>query len=383
MGRLHGGAGLYDGTRRRSGGPSPPEKSGWYDAGPFAPRGAASEDRKVSEQNKVDLSGLEDAFEWLKGRRNLLIGVVLVALLIVAATSFIRQQRLEIEAKPWRAVFAGGAPWSAKPEDLAQVSTSPDVKQTDAEPFARYWAAVRRFEQNDFAGAVQGLSDVKRDFPNHPLCALKLPNPSAPNDARSAVDRLIAEVQRLDQWGRTLPVPVANPPPQPKFLVTLVTDRGAIVLAPYSDLSPRSSEALAKTALLLKDQFIGRALADGWIEIGQDAEGANVEVKEPPEGFPPYEVNHLSHFAGSVSFRQPPFGKGTLYGDLHVNLKTDFKEDARSTVIAYVAQGLDLLTTIAKDEHRENSPTALKAPVKITDVKVEPIDPNQTQPPPK
>jgi len=27
--------------------------------------------------------------------------------------------------------------------------------------------------------------------------------------------------------------------------------------------------------------------------------------------------------------------------------------------------------------------TALKALVKITDVKVEPIDPNQTQPPPK
>ena len=178
-------------------------------------------------------------------------------------------------------------------------------------------------------------------------------------------------------------MPVANPPPQPKFLVTLVTNRNTIVLAPYSDLSPKSSEALAKTALLLKDQFIGRALADGWIEIGQDAEGANVEVKEPPEGFPPYEVNRLSHFAGSVSFRQPPFGKGTLYGDLHVNLKTDFKEDARSTVIAYVAQGLDILTTIAKDEHRENSPTALKAPVKITDVKVESIDPNQTQPPPK
>jgi hypothetical protein len=327
-----------------------------------------------SEQNKVDLSGLEDAFEWLKARRNLMIGVVLVALLIVAGTSFIRQQRLEIEAKPWRAVFGGSPPWSAKPEDLAVIAASGDVKKTVAEPFARYWESVRRFEQNDFAGAIQGLSDLKRDFPNHPLCALKVSDSQSASDARSAVDRLIAEIQRLDQWGKTLPVPVANPRPQPKYLVSLVTDRGTIVLAPYSDLSPKSSDAFKETALLLKDQFIGRALADSWIEIGQDAQGANVEVKNPPQGFPPYEDNHLSHFAGSVSFRTPPFAKGSVYGDLHVDLKTDFKEDGRSTVIAFVAQGLEILTAIAKDEHKENSPAALKSPVKITDVKIEVAD---------
>lgn len=334
----------------------------------------------MSEQNKVDLSGLEDAFEWLKGRRNLLIGVVLVVLLVVAAINFVQRQRQEIETRPWRAVFASGVPWSAKPEDLAGIAASSDVKKTDAEPFARYWEAVRRFELNDFAGAIQGLSDLKRDFPNHPLCALKLSDSASASDARAPVDRLITEIQRLDQWGKTLPVPTANPRPQPKFLVTLVTDKGSIVIAPYSDLAPKSSEAFEKTASLLKDQFIGRALADSWVEIGQDASGANVAVTDPPAGFPPYEDNHLSHFAGSVAFRQPPFAKGSLFGDLHIDLKTDFKQDGRSTVFGFVAEGLEILTALAKDEHKEGAPAVLKTPVKITDVKIEPVSPNTAPP---
>src|SRR5262249_20615157 len=49
------GAGLYDGTRRRSGGPSPPAKSGWYDAASFTPRDATTEDphgERAAEQGR-------------------------------------------------------------------------------------------------------------------------------------------------------------------------------------------------------------------------------------------------------------------------------------------------------------------------------------------
>jgi cyclophilin family peptidyl-prolyl cis-trans isomerase len=149
-----------------------------------------------------------------------------------------------------------------------------------------------------------------------------------------------------------------------------VTDRGTILLALYDDVAPRSCAMFLKTATLLKDRFIARASADQWIELGQKDDGTNVEAADVTESFPPYEDNKLSHFPGCVSFRQTPFGKAPYFADLRINLKTDFNEDGRSTIFAQVVQGLEVLTAIAKDEHTGDSPTALKAPVKITDVTI-------------
>jgi cyclophilin family peptidyl-prolyl cis-trans isomerase len=331
----------------------------------------------ANEQSAIDLSGLEDLIEWFKGHKNLLIGLLLVLLLSVAGTSFVRRELHESAVKPWRSVFAAEQPWSAPPDDLATAASSVEVKGTPAEPFLRYWEAVRRFEEDDHARAIEELSAFQRDFPNHPLVAQKVANPDQPADPKSVVARILAGVQLLDQWGKSYPVPTANPLPHPKNTVTLVTDKGKIVLALYDDLAPKSCEAFVKTAPLLKGRYIARSSAEQWVELGQEADGSNVTVNDPPAGFPPFEVNSLSHFPGSVSFRQPPFSKAPFQGDLRIDLKTRFEDDGHSTVFAWVADGLDVLKTIAAGDHKSGGPTSLSTPVQITDVQVEPFDPKK------
>src|SRR5215510_13982507 len=104
------------------------------------------------EQTAVDFSGLEDVFEWLKVRKNFLIGIVLVALLGVAGWKFVGQQLRETALKPWHALFAATDPWSTAPEELSALAASSEVKGTPGEPFALYWEGLRRFDTKDTPG---------------------------------------------------------------------------------------------------------------------------------------------------------------------------------------------------------------------------------------
>jgi cyclophilin family peptidyl-prolyl cis-trans isomerase len=330
----------------------------------------------ASEQSAVDFSGLEEVVEWIKVRKNSLIGIVLVALLIVAGWRFVGQQMRDSAMKPWHALFATSNPWSSPPEELAALAASSEVKKSPAEPFALYWEALRRFQSKETAVAVQKLTALSTAFPKSPLCALSLPDPERPTVTTSVVARMIEEMQRLEQWGKTYPVPTENPPPKPQHAVSLITARGTIVLALYEDVAPLSCAAFLKTADLLKNSFIARSSADQWIELGQKEDGANVELTDAPASFPPYEENKLSHFQGTVSYRQQPFSKAPFFADLRIDLKTDFNADGRSTIFAQVVQGIEILTALAKDDHDEDAGTKLKTPVKIDDVTVQKAEGN-------
>jgi cyclophilin family peptidyl-prolyl cis-trans isomerase len=214
---------------------------------------------------------------------------------------------------------------------------------------------------------------VLANSPKSALCTLELCDPEKPTAATPVVNRMITQMQRLEQWGKTYPVPTANPPPKPEIAVSLVTDRGTIVLALYNDVAPLSAETFLKTAPLLKDRFIGRSSPDQWVEVGQKDDGTNVEAPEGTVAFPPYEDNKLSHFSGCVSFRQTPFSKAPYFVDLRVDLKTDFNQDGRSTIFAQVVDGLEILTAIAKDEHKSDAANALKTPIKITEVTIQKV----------
>lgn len=327
----------------------------------------------ANEQPAVDFSGLEDVFEQIKLRKNFIIGVVLFVLLVTAGWKFVAQVLGEKEMKPWHAIFATSTPWFAAPEELASLAASPEVKGSPAEPFALYWEAMRRFENKDTAGAIEKLSALQKDknFSKSPLCSLELTDPEKPSVSTPVVSRMIGEMQRLEQWGKTYPVPTANPQPTPSHAVTLVTSRGKIQIALYEDVAPLSSAAFLKTAPLLKDRFIGRSSADAWLELGQKEDGTNVEATDAQAPFPPYEQNKLSHFQGTVSFRQPPFSKAPFFADLRIDLKTDFNEDGRSTIFGQVIEGIDVLMAISKDDHDADAGTKLKSPVKIDDVTVQ------------
>lgn len=316
----------------------------------------------------IDFSGLEETFEWFKAKKNLLVGVALVLLLVWAVWNFVENQAAESKRAPWQAVFADGSePWSATADELATLLDDSRVKGTAAEPFVLYWQAVRRHDGGDDAKALELLGQFRSRFGSHPLATQKLPGEDL--ELRSAVDRMEGQIRQLETWRAAHPVATANPLPN-GAVVSLVTDRGAIVLALHADTSPASAAAFLKVAPSLKDRYIARATENKWIEIGVTEAGTPFETSDFTEGFPPFEVNQLSHFKGSVAFRQPPYGKAPFNPDLRVMLAADVNEDGRSTVFAEVVAGLEVLEAIARDARKSDNPTMLVTPVKITDVQI-------------
>ncbi len=316
----------------------------------------------------VDFTGLEETFEWLKSKKNLFVGVALILALVWAASTFIDNQKAESERAPWQVAFGGATdPWRATPDELATMIADPKVKGTPAEAYLLYWQALRKHEAGDSAGALELLASFKRSFSGNLLATGKLPGGDF--ELRTAVERMEAQIQQHEQWKAAHPLPTANPAPT-GATVTLVTERGNIVIGLHASASAQSCAAFLKVATALKDQFIAKTSPDKWIELGATEAGTPIETKEFTEGFPPFEQNTLSHFAGAVSFRQPPFTKGPFNPDVRISLATDLNEDGRSTVFGQVTAGLDLLVAIAGEARKADNPQLLEKPIKITDVQL-------------
>lgn len=316
----------------------------------------------------IDFSGLEETFEWLKARKNLFVGVALVAVLAWAATEFVQTQQADAAQAPWRAALAGGAePWNATPDELAASLADPAVKGTPAEPYLAWWHALRVHEAGDAARALELLAAFQRDFASHPFAQAKLPGSGEP--LVSAVTRMEAQIRAHEQWKAQHPLPTANPLPTGRR-VTLVTPRGNIVIGLHEQGAPRSVEAFLAVAPALKEQYIAKTAPDKWIELGLSAAGTPIETTAVTGDFPPFEQNGFSHFAGSVAFRQPPFTKGPWQPDLRVTLVADANEDGRSTIFGEVVEGFDLLLELSKEPRKSDNPQLLEAPVQITEVQI-------------
>jgi cyclophilin family peptidyl-prolyl cis-trans isomerase len=318
--------------------------------------------------SSIELSGLEDAFDWLKTRKNVLVGAVLVIALGFAVTSFVTRQARESAVQPWRPLFANASePWMARADDLGAIAVG-DARDSDAAAYALYWQALRLFDEGKRADALALLESFKTKYARHPLATARLFRSPPSSEIRSPVDRVVSDMKRWEEWSSSHPTPTANPPANSLHSVTLVTDRGKIVFTLYPELAPRSCEAFLKVAALLKDQFIGKVAPDKWVEIGQTESGAAIETTDYTDGFPPFENNSVYHVTGAVAFRQPPFKKAPFNADLRVMLATDFGEDQRSTVFAQVTEGLDLLSSLSREERKSDAPQMLARPLKITEV---------------
>ncbi len=329
--------------------------------------------------SSIDFTGLEETFDWLKSKKNLVVGAALVVALLWATFTFIGRQQEEAQREPWRALFgANSDPWDTPPDELAKLLADPKVAGSPAEPYVLYWLALRQQEAKDSQGALASLAAFKTRFGKSALVLAKLPG--AGMELQTAVDRLETEIHRLQRWEAEHPLPAANPPPT-GTTVTLVTERGNVVIGIYNDQAPKSCEAFLKVATALKDQFIAKTSPDKWIELGQNEAGTPIETQAFTEGFPPFEQNTLWHFTGAVSFRQPPFTKGPFNPDLRVALASDFNEDSRSTVFGQVTEGIDLLVTLSKDPRKADNPQLFEKPIKITDVLIGGAAPAPVPPP--
>jgi cyclophilin family peptidyl-prolyl cis-trans isomerase len=321
--------------------------------------------------SSLELTGLEEAFDWLKARKNVLLGTLVVVALVLAVTTFVRRQLRESAVDPWRPVFSAEvAPWNARSTDLAAIAAVVP-RGSGAEAYALYWQALQRFDEGNGAEALTLLESFRSRFPDHPLVKAGLLPADDALTRESPIARTRSAIQRFQHWESAHPHPASNPDSSTLRRVTLTTERGSIVLALYGEHAPKSCEAFLRVASALKDHFLARALPDRWVELGHDEAGSPVETGEFTEGFPPFEFNQLVHVAGAVSFRQLPFQKAPYHVDLRILLTSDFNEDERTTVFAQVIEGLDLLRSISKEERKSDSPQVLARPLKLEDVKMD------------
>jgi cyclophilin family peptidyl-prolyl cis-trans isomerase len=325
---------------------------------------------------RVDLTGLEDAFEAVKGHKNAIVGGLLVVVLGVAVTSFVMRQVRESAVGPWRTVFNDvGGPWHLSSKELESARAS--VHDVAASAYLSYWTAIKRFDEHDTKGASDALDAYRRDMVAQyeakyhakpigvePILA------TAGNTSISPIDRFQTGIREFDAWSARHPTPTTNPVPPSAPKVTIKTSRGDMVLALFSDAAPKSCEAFLKLAPSLKGQFIAKAIANKWIDIGQDEKGSPIQSTATGDSAPPFERNRLFHVAGAVCFRKPPFTKGPFEGDLHVVLENSFTEDERTTVFAQVTAGLEFLAEFANAEKKSDAPSVLAKPVMIEDVLV-------------
>ncbi len=318
----------------------------------------------------VDLSGLEDVLEWLRSRRNTLVGTALVVVLAVLATSFIKRQIRESSYRPWLPLFASASdPWDSSSKDLASVAEQ-GGRGTSAEPFATYWQALRSLDEKDSARALEILDGFRSRFPTSPLCNETYSGPSLGGPLCSPCGRVVLEIKRVAEWDSLHPQPAANPPPGREGAVTIVTDRGSIVIGLYDDVAPKSCASFRRIAPTWTGLFIATAADDRWVDIGQSEAGIAPEMVDAADGSPPFEPNALSHFSGTVAFRAAPFSKAPWSSDIRVNIATDVSEDGRSTVFAQVLEGMDVLTSLSKAERKADSPQLLAQPLRINEISV-------------
>jgi cyclophilin family peptidyl-prolyl cis-trans isomerase len=321
----------------------------------------------------IDLSGLEETFEWFKARRNLFIGLAMAIFLVWSTIAFVNKQVEASRVRPWKIVFGSSAlPWDADAEDLAAARVDPDVNSTSAEEYLAYWQALRRADGGDALKALDDFKDFASAFASS---AFGRTEPITGRFSRALIppaNRVPAGLLTYGDWREAISTRGSSFPHTETHHITLVTDRGEFSLRLFGDRAPRSVELFLGVVDRFRGAYIARTLAGAWIDFGHDNSGVALKLPEgEADGFPPFESTRLSHLAGAVGFRQAPFSTGEKGLDVRVFLSSDPAVDERSTVFGAVDQGLDLLRSFSADAVSDEDRERFLEPILISQVRLE------------
>ena len=193
---------------------------------------------------------------------------------------------------------------AADPEELSAVAESEST--AIAGPWARYLEANARDLGGDKAGAVETLSKLQDNYPDHILNDLRFPFPDSPKPLTVA-ERMSASVAGQAAWESAHPALFNNADPAPDApTVRMVTTEGPITIALYPEAAPQHVQNFLK--------LCGEGFYDGTkfhrVISGFMIQGGDPNTKEPNVdlwglGGPGYKVdaeeNDLRHFKGYLS----------------------------------------------------------------------------------
>jgi cyclophilin family peptidyl-prolyl cis-trans isomerase len=258
-------------------------------------------------------------------------------------------------------------------EDLRRLES--EMKGSPAGGWALYVAAASALANQKLAEAETLLGELRSSYPQHVLLTQKFPDASS--GPTSVVDHLIHQIELQRAFMQEHPGLFENPPlPENAPRVRLTTDRGAIVVALYSDLAPEHAENFLK--LVREGYYNGTKFHN--VSAGQYVQGGdpNSIDKDPAtwgQGGPGYTLDRkaskLRHFPGVLSAVPVPGDIDKVSGSQFL-ITTAAVHGIDKTHVPFgsVVEGLEVLKAIEAEPLAENTFNRPQNPVAIQSAEI-------------
>lgn len=294
-------------------------------------------------------------------RRPGFAGAALVAALLLAPAALPAQDTpaslmIELESALARKAPAPGAPvpfahtvdWEKTIDAIGSILAR--SAGMPAEPHALFHLGNAYYSAERFAEARETFEDLRRRFPDHPLCRVKIDPDNAKSLVETAIDDCIDEMAfRQKNTVNTLPRPVIDP----DLTVTLHLSAGKVKMRFYKNAAPKHRENFLKLA---REGFydrtrIHRVVPGLLVHLGDPGSKEN-NPAEWGKGEPGWslesEYSLATHKAGTVSMWRGP-GKPRSHGcQFQFILQDQPHLDFVQTPFAEVIEGLDVIEKISR-----------------------------------
>lgn len=308
------------------------------------------------------------------------IAVIAVVVAWVLYTNLSRQAGEKRVDESWATFAAGttqdpltGLP-SGSPEALAGLAQ--ELQGQESGPWARLIQARASLEARDFDAALQALSALESEYPNHTL--VKTPQPLPDGSTATVVGHLRSMAEKQQAWeAGHAELFTAPPPPEGSPKVRIETSSGAIEVALLKDLAPKHVENFLK---LCSEGFYDgtrfhRVMADFMIQGGDPNSREDDRTQWGLGGtdytIPP-EPNGRFHFAGVLSAAKKPGETESSGSQFFITTEPAHHLDGQHTVFGSVTSGMNVVKIIATSPLAEGTRDQPADPVTIVSTEVLP-----------
>ena len=304
------------------------------------------------------------------------VGIAVVASLAVLVPTYLRGREHDVHHGIWddlraRADLGGGFGASVQggpPETLALFADQ--HKDSPVGAWAKALEIGSDVQAEKLDNAEKAAGQLEKLWPDHLLSSTKL-IPADGGSARSLSDAIRTGTASLQAWEKEHAFLFENPPPPtdaPK--VRLNTNKGPIVVALYSDRTPKHAENFLKLA---KEGFYNGTEFHRVVR-GSLIQGGDPNTKEGapetwghggPEGKIDLELDpRLRHFKGALCAWKEPGATGSHGSQFFIATTNQNAMDGQSVVFGKVLEGdaaIEAIESGAVVDERPQDPAVIES----------------------
>jgi len=300
----------------------------------------------------------------------LVVAAIVIAIIYVA---YSRQEGKKVLASSWDALnrIAHASevnPLAYEADAGAILAGEPSVRGTQAGPWALWIAASQAADAGEWDKAVEAITLLKQQYPNHTLVTDK--QPVGPDGTSlSLVDELLRRYESQKAWRAAHADMFANPePPADSPKVRIKTDKGDIVVAFYAKEAPKHVENFLK---LSKEGFYANTkfhrVVRNFMIQGGDPNSKTDDRATWGQGGPGYKIdreeNSLHLFSGFLAAAKIGGDVQSSGSQFFITTVDKLTLDGSYVVFGKVVEGMDIVHTIEQGELEPTSADRPSTPV--------------------